>query len=64
MDYIEINKFTQEKKVTASRHKMYQKEMNKVDALRLIVYACKRMYGISNTSKIIHSLGVKSIELE
>ena len=63
MDYIEINKFTQEKKVTDSRNKLYQREIHKVDGLRLIVYACKRMYGINNTAKIIHSIGVDKIDL-
>lgn len=63
MDYIEINKFTQEKKVKASRDKLYGKKIDKVDSLRLIVYASKRMYGISNTSKIIHALGVNDIDL-
>ena len=63
MDFIEINRFTQEKKVTDSRNKLYNAKIDKVDALRLIVYASKRLYGISNTSKIIHALGVDKIDL-
>lgn len=64
MDFVEINKFTREILVAASRNNCYNcTKINKVDALRLIIYACKRMYGMRNTIKIIHGLGVDKIDL-
>ena len=63
MDFVEINKFTQENKVRLSRNALYNKQIYKIDALRLIVYACKRMYGVNNTAKIIHAVGVDKIDL-
>lgn len=64
MDFVEINKFTQEKKVRSSRDQMYiLSNLPKEDSLRLIIYACKRMYGIKNTAKIIHGIGVDKIDL-
>ena len=63
MDYIEINKFTQEKKVIESRNNLYAKKINKVDALRLVVHSLRRIYGIQNTALIIHALGVDKIDL-
>lgn len=64
MDFVEINKFTQEKKVRSSRDQMYNlSNLPKEDSLRLIIYACKRMYGIKNTAKIIHGIGVDKIDL-
>ena len=63
MDYVEINKFTQDKRIAESRNKLYARKLDKVDALRLIVYACKKMYGINHTAKIIKALGVEKIDL-
>ena len=63
MDFVEINKFTQDKKMKASRDALYAGKINKIDALRLIVYASKRLYGIKCTASIIHSLGVDKIDL-
>ena len=63
MDYIEINRFTQKRKVQESKDKLFDKRIDKIDALRLIVHACKHIYGISDTAKIIHALGVDKIDL-
>lgn len=64
MDFVEINKFTQDKAVRISRENVYNlSKITKEDSLRLIIYACKRMYGLKNTSKIIHGLGVDKIDL-
>lgn len=63
MDIIEINKYTQSKKVMEARNKLTQKKMQKDDALRLILYACKKMYGLQSTVKLIHGIGVEKIDL-
>lgn len=64
MDFVEINKFTRESKICESRDLMYNlSKLPKIDSLRLIVYACKKMYGIKNTSKILHGIGVDKIDL-
>lgn len=64
MDFVEINKFTQGSKIHESRNHMYNlSKLTKVDSLRLIVYACKKMYGLRNTSKILHGIGVDKIDL-
>ena len=64
MDFVQINKFTQEKFIRISRDNMYNcDKLQKDDSLRLVIYACKKMYGIRNTAKIIHGLGVNKIDL-
>ena len=63
MDIIEINKYTQNKKVMESRNNLSQKKMQKEDSLRLILYACKKMYGLQATVKLIHGIGVDKIDL-
>ena len=63
MDLIQINRFTQDSKVRQSRNALYDKKIYKTDALRLIVYACKKMYGINNTARLLHSIGVDKIDL-
>lgn len=63
MDIIEINKFTQIKKVHMSLDHMHQKTLNKEDALRLLINACKVQYGTINTAKILHGVGVEKIDL-
>lgn len=63
MDFIEINRFTKDDKIRIARNSLYQKKIYKLDALRLIVYACKKMYGINNTAKLLHSIGVDKIDL-
>lgn len=64
MDYIEINKFTQNKKVHMSLDHMHEyRKLNKEDSLRLIINACKVQYGVMNTAKILHGVGVNKIDL-
>ena len=62
MDIVEINKYTQEKKVRSSRDNMYNlSKITKDDSTRLVLYACRKMYGLNNTVKIIHGLGIKKL---
>lgn len=62
MDIIEINKRTSSKLVLSSRNNLYNcKNVNKEDSLTLILYACKKIYGLQKTVKIIHGLGVKNL---
>ena len=64
MDIIEINKFTQLKKVHVSLdHMNGHRKLNKEDSLRLIINACKIQYGTMNTAKILHGVGVEKIDL-
>lgn len=63
MDFVEINRFTQERKIKQSRDLMYASNLNKVEALRLIIYACKKMFGVKNTATILHQIGVDKIDL-
>lgn len=63
MDFVEINRFTQERKVKQSRDLLYSKNLNKMEALRLVIYALKRMYGTQNTAVILHKIGVEKIDL-
>lgn len=64
MDFVEINKFTQQNKIDPARDRMYKlSKVTKDDSLRLIVYACKKMYGIKNTAKLLHGIGVDKIDL-
>lgn len=62
MDIIEINKRTGNRVVLSSRNALYgDKVLNKEDSLTLILYACKKMYGLQKTVKIVHGLGVKNL---
>lgn len=63
MDFVEINIFTQEKKVKVSRDALYNGDIDRVDALRLILYATKRMYGLKASANILHTFGVDKIDL-
>ena len=59
MDLIEINKLTRDKDVLRAKNNMYDAaSINKDDSTRLVLYACRKMYGLKNTVKIIHGLGV------
>lgn len=64
MDFIQINKATQSKKVMSARNKLYStgNGFNKYDALILVIDSLKKIYGIGLTAKIIHTLGVDKIE--
>ena len=62
MDIVEINKYTQEKKVKGSRDNLYNlSNITKEDSTRLVLYACRKMYGLNNTVKIVHGLGIKKL---
>lgn len=62
MDIVEINKYTQDKKVRSARDNLYNlSNITKNDSTILVVYACRKMYGLRNTVKIIHGLGVKNL---
>lgn len=62
MDFIEINKRTGNKYIFSASDNLYShKEINKEDALTLILYACKKTFGLQKTVKIIHGLGVKNL---
>ena len=62
MDFVEINKYTQDKKVKISRDNLYNlSNITKEDSTRLVLYACKKMYGFNNTVKIVHGLGIKKL---
>lgn len=62
MDIVEVNKRTGSKLVFSARNNLYNcKSVNKEDSLTLMLYACKKLYGLQKTVKIIHGLGVKNI---
>ena len=63
MDFVEINRFTQERKIKQSRDLLYAKNLNQIEALRLLIYASRKMYGINNTSLILHKIGVENLDL-
>lgn len=63
MDIVEINKMTQKKKVHASEIRLYELlDLTKEQSLTLVLNACRKQYGLNKTVKIIHGLGVKSID--
>lgn len=63
MDFVQINKATQSKKVMTARNHLYSGTgFNKYDALILVVDSLKKIYGIRLTARIIHTLGVDKIE--
>ena len=62
MDFVEINKLTQEKKTAVARNNLYNlSNITKEDSTTLVLYACRKMYGLKNTVKIIHGLGVDKL---
>lgn len=62
MDFVEINKATTEKKIRSARDNMYNlSEITKQESTALVLYACKKMYGLRNTVKIIRGLGIKKL---
>lgn len=59
MDFIEINKLTQRKKVLDAECTLYElNELNKDQATILVLQALRKQYGLNKTVKIIHGLGV------
>lgn len=62
MDIIEINKRTGNKYILPASDNLYNsKEINKEDALTLVLYSCKKTFGLQKTVKIVHGLGVKNL---
>lgn len=62
MDIVKINELTQNKKIAAARDFMYSPQnLTKDHSLTLMLYACKKMYGLRNTVKIVHGMGVKNL---
>lgn len=62
MDFVEINKLTQDKKVRSARDSLYNlSNITKNDSTILVLYACRKLYGLKNTVKIVHGLGVKNL---
>lgn len=63
MDFVEINKITQKSRVDSARDNMYRsKFVNQDDAVILIIYACRKMYGLGHTTKLIKALGINKIK--
>ena len=64
MDYIQINKITQNKIVMQAKNELYNdKYICKTSALILIVDSLKKIYGVRLTAKLLHGLGVEKIDL-
>lgn len=62
MDIVEINKKVRKKSVDLCTDHLYELcELTKDESLTLILYACKKQYGLNKTVKIIHGLGVKHL---
>lgn len=64
MDIVEINKMTQRKKVGSATDHLYELcKITKEEALTLIMYSCRKEYGVMKTADIIHALGVEKIKV-
>lgn len=62
MDFVEINKLTQRKKVHDAEIRLYELlDLTKDQATVLVLQALRKQYGLKNTVKIIHGLGVKHL---
>lgn len=62
MDFVEINKLTQKKKVKEAEVRLYELlDLNKDQSTTLVLYALRKQYGLQKTVKIIHGLGVKHL---
>lgn len=62
MDIVEINKRTQRKYTDPALDKLYELyNLTKDESLTLVLYACKKQYGLKKTVKIVHGLGVKKL---
>lgn len=64
MDFVEINKLTQRKRVrSAEDHLMKLSNLTKEDCVTIIAALLKREYGIRLTVEVIHTLGVKNLKI-
>lgn len=62
MDFVEINKLTQKKKVHEAEIRLYELlDLTKDQATTLVLQALRKQYGLQKTVKIIHGLGVKHL---
>ena len=62
MDFVEINKLTQKKKVKEAEIRLFEMmELDKDQATTLVLQALRKQYGLQKTVKIIHGLGVKHL---
>lgn len=59
MDIVEINKRTQRRYTDPALDHLYELcNLTKDESLTLVLYACKKQYGLSKAVKIVHGLGV------
>lgn len=62
MDFVEINKRLQRKHTDPALDHLYELcDLTKDESLTLVLYACKKMFGLNKTVKIVHGLGVKHL---
>ena len=62
MDFVEINKLTQKKKVKDAEIRLYELlDLTKDQSTTLVLHALRKQYGLQKTVKIIHGLGVKHL---
>lgn len=62
MDFVEINKLTQKKRVHAAEIRLYELyDLTKDEATVLVLQALRKQYGLQKTVKIIHGLGIKHL---
>ena len=62
MDFVEINKLTQKKKVKEAEIRLFEMmDLDKDQATTLVLQALRKQYGLQKTVKIIHGLGVKHL---
>lgn len=62
MDIVEINKRTLRKYTDPALDHLFElSNLTKDESLTLILYACKKYYGLNKTVKIVHGLGVKNL---
>lgn len=63
MDIVEINKLTGERRARSARNNLYNlSSITKEDAVINMAYACKKMYGLRLTVKLLHALDIKNFK--
>lgn len=62
MDFVEINKLTQKKKVHEAEIRLYELlDLTKEQSTTLVLQALRKQYGLQKTVKIIRGLGIKKL---
>lgn len=62
MDIVEINKKLHRKFTDPALDHLYELcNLTKDEATTLVLYACKKEFGLNKTVKIVHGLGVKNL---